>query len=86
MSFLKNKEQIVEIEPKGMFSPEDGSNVQIPCCLSALMYEVWEDFKIILESQNITFYNSLKNKGIMNYQMKNLQIKKKVFDLFYELI
>ena len=28
----------------------------------------------------------MKNKGIMNYQMKNLQIKKKVFDLFCELI
>ena len=25
--FLKNKEQVVEIEAKGMFSPEDGSNV-----------------------------------------------------------
>ena len=41
-----------------MFSPEDASNVQIPCCLSALMYEIWEDFKIVLETQNLGFYNS----------------------------
>lgn len=41
-----------------MFSPEDASNVQIPCCLSSLMYELWEDFKTILEIDNLAYYNS----------------------------
>lgn len=50
------------------------------------MFEVWEDFKIILEIQNLGFYNSQKNKGIINYQMKNLPIKKKVFEFLSSLV
>lgn len=38
----------VEQEAKGTFSPEDASNVLIPCCLSATTFEIYDSFKQIL--------------------------------------
>lgn len=39
----------VEKDAKGMFSSEDGPNVLIPCALAATTYEIYDNFKDILE-------------------------------------
>jgi len=35
----------VEQDAKGMFSCEEGTNVQIPCTLAATTYELYDNFK-----------------------------------------
>ena len=41
----------VEQEAKGMFASEDSTNVQIPCGLAAITFEIYESFKSILKSK-----------------------------------
>ena len=43
----------VEQEAKGMFSSEDSTNVQIPCSLAAITFEIYESFKTILRSKAV---------------------------------
>ena len=38
----------IESDAKGMFSSEEESNVQIPCVLGATTYELYDNFKQIL--------------------------------------
>jgi len=53
----------VESKAMGNFASEDGTNVQVPCCLAATTYEIYDNFKQILETNNIKFYEHRLAKG-----------------------
>ena len=65
--FLADKSMTVENKAVGTFSAEDGPNVLIPCCLSATAFEIYDNFKKILETENFNYFEQRLRK---NYQIK----------------
>lgn len=62
ITFLVDKSMTVESKAHGNFSSEDGSNVLIPCCLSATTFEIYESFRSLLDTDKFAFYQHRQAK------------------------